>query len=270
MTYFQVLATFILPPMLILLAAAVLRRRRYAPAVWLPFAAVGLHVFLAVAYTTPWDNYLVATGVWWYDPRLVTGLRIGWVPIEEYVFFVLQTLMTGFWTVLLTRTEAIRVGPASSGRSLRLWSTLALAAVWAAAALGLVFDRTPLTYANLILVWALIPWMIQTAFGADILLKRRRTAAAGILLPTLYLWWVDSLAITAGTWTINPEKTTGLLVGSLPIEEMLFFLMTNVIIVCGITLILAPEARERLAEMQAKWGLDLIPLSKPVNSPGND
>ena len=45
--------------------------------------ALAAHVGMAVVYTTPWDNYLVATRVWWYDPALVTGLTLGWVPIEE-------------------------------------------------------------------------------------------------------------------------------------------------------------------------------------------
>ena len=55
---------------------------------------------IAVIYTTPWDNYLVATRVWYYDPRLVLGIRLWYVPIEEYTFFILQTFLTGtfaFW-----------------------------------------------------------------------------------------------------------------------------------------------------------------------------
>ncbi len=55
---------------------------------------------LAVVYTTPWDNYLVATRVWYYDPRLVLNIQLGFVPLEEYLFFILQTLLTGlfvFW-----------------------------------------------------------------------------------------------------------------------------------------------------------------------------
>ena len=58
---------------------------------------------IALLYTTPWDNYLVATGVWWYDPALVTGLTLGWVPIEEYTFFILQTLLAGLWLAFLAR-----------------------------------------------------------------------------------------------------------------------------------------------------------------------
>ena len=59
--------------------------------------AIGLHVLLAVVYTTPWDNYLVATNVWSYNRLLVSGVVLGWVPIEEYLFFVLETMLTGLW-----------------------------------------------------------------------------------------------------------------------------------------------------------------------------
>jgi lycopene beta-cyclase len=58
---------------------------------------------IAVAYTTPWDNYLVATGVWYYDPQLVLNRMIGYVPIEEYAFFILQAFLTGLFGVWLSR-----------------------------------------------------------------------------------------------------------------------------------------------------------------------
>ena len=51
----------------------------------------------AAAVTLSMHFHLVATQVWWYDPQLVTGLLIGWVPIEEYLFFILQPLLTGLW-----------------------------------------------------------------------------------------------------------------------------------------------------------------------------
>ena len=58
-------------------------------------------ILVAVTYTTPWDNYLVATGVWWYDENLVTGVTFGYVPIKEYTFFVVQTVLTGMWMIWL-------------------------------------------------------------------------------------------------------------------------------------------------------------------------
>ena len=93
MTYFGFLLRFLVVPILVFLAITYWDNRRNKQiagfrngrAVWI---AIAVHVVLAVVYTTPWDNYLVATGVWYYNPALVTGIVIGYVPIEEYTFFV--------------------------------------------------------------------------------------------------------------------------------------------------------------------------------------
>ncbi len=67
-------------------------------------ALVLASLFLAaLIYTTPWDNYLVATRVWYYDPRLVLNIIFGYVPLEEYLFFILQTLLAGLFTLWLWR-----------------------------------------------------------------------------------------------------------------------------------------------------------------------
>jgi len=95
MTYLQFLILFVCIP-LGLLGWRLRRRLRRLDLVML----VGLAV-IAVVCTTPWDNYLVATGVWSYDPRLVLNRTIGYVPIEEYVFFILQTFLTGFFGLWL-------------------------------------------------------------------------------------------------------------------------------------------------------------------------
>ncbi len=110
MTYFEILLIFILPPLVVLaifvpadLWRLLLRRERPSSRILLPYWSVALLVLIALVYTTPWDNYLVATYVWWYDPDLVTGLTIGYVPIEEYTFFIVQSLLTGLWTLAILR-----------------------------------------------------------------------------------------------------------------------------------------------------------------------
>ena len=258
MTYFQVLGVFILPPLLIL-AVVVPRdlwrwlRDRSSPVDWLPYLVILAHVVMALVYTTPWDNYLVATNVWWYDPALVTGVTIGWVPIEEYTFFILQTLLTGLWTLGLMRSITPQARQLSGGRHLRLWAGLGVAALWLVSTAVLISGWKPGTYLTLILSWALVPVFIQVVFGADILWANRKLLALAILPPTLYLWWVDSLALTDGTWVIDPVQTTGLAVGVIPLEEMVFFAMTNTIIGFGVTLMLSPIAQARAQEWQQRW-----------------
>jgi 15-cis-phytoene synthase / lycopene beta-cyclase len=54
------------------------------------------------------------------------------------------------------------------------------------------------------------------------------------MLPTLYLWIVDTFALQRGTWVINTATKTGLFVWPhLEIEEAIFFLVTNTLIVFG-------------------------------------
>ena len=255
MTYFGILAIFLLPPLLILIGWAVLRtglRRE-------EYLAIFAHVLIAVIYTTPWDNFLVATGVWWYDPNLVSGLTIGWVPIEEYTFFVLQTLLTGFWLSRVRRIFPDHKTETSRGAQAgRLVLILGAMSVWLVSTLGLFFGQQSLNYLTLILSWALIPVLIQVAIGGDVLLANWPALLAGLLPPTFYLWLADAVAIQSGTWTISSQQTTGLMLGQLPIEEMIFFFMTNLLIVNGMLLIFSPIVRERV---KLGWSHLLIRLA---------
>ena len=91
MTYARFLALFVGVPILVSawLLREDLRRRRFAPMLML----------LAVVYvaTTPWDNYAVAHGLWDFDPERIWGVRLIYLPLEEYLFFGLQTVLTGLW-----------------------------------------------------------------------------------------------------------------------------------------------------------------------------
>lgn len=56
-----------------------------------------------------------------------------------------------------------------------------------------------------------------------------------IILPTFYLWIVDTLALKRGTWTIESgTKLDWHLWKDLEIEEAVFFLLTNTLIVFGL------------------------------------
>jgi len=59
-------------------------------------SGLAIIIGLAVLYTTPWTNMMIPEGVWWYGDGAVIA-TIWHTPLEEYLFFVLQPLLTGFW-----------------------------------------------------------------------------------------------------------------------------------------------------------------------------
>jgi hypothetical protein len=58
---------------------------------------------------------------------------------------------------------------------------------------------------------------------------------------------MGALAIQSGTWTINLRQSLGLMIGGLlPVEEAVFFVLTNMLLVFGLVLALANESLHRL------------------------
>jgi lycopene beta-cyclase len=230
LSYLQFHLVFILPPLL-LLAATVRGPLRASGKNLRPLALIAV---IAFVYTTPWDNYLVWRGVWGYGTDRVIG-TIGYVPVEEYAFFLLQPLLTGLWTYhLLPRTrEAAPAGPRVR------W--IGAGAYGALAVLGfLLLGTTSGLYAGLILAWAAPVLAGQWLFAGEMIWRRRSLLLPAVAVPTLYLWAADATAIRMGIWEIADRYTVGLEVAGLPMEEALFFLVTNVLVVQGLLLFLFP------------------------------
>ena len=92
------------------------------------------------------------------------------------------------------------------------------------------------SYLGLILIWAVpflfLLWSLAYQFFVQLPLT---STLVPIALPTLYLWIVDTLALKRGTWVIETGTKTGwTLWPGLEIEEAIFFLLTNGMIVLGL------------------------------------
>jgi lycopene beta-cyclase len=232
MTYLQFHLVFILPPLLVLLLTSRESVRRLGPRA-LP--AIGGVLVLALAYTTPWDSELIRRGVWGYGPERVMG-TIGLIPIEEYMFFLLQPLVAGFWFYRLVPPGLADAPPPSAafrwGGTL-VFALLALAGVW-------FLQRREGTYLGMILAWAAPVLAAQWALAAGRIAAAPRAYLLGIGVPTLYLWFADAIAIRLGIWHISETQTLGIHFGWLPLEEATFFLATTVLCVQGLLLFLFP------------------------------
>jgi 15-cis-phytoene synthase/lycopene beta-cyclase len=88
LTYFGVHIYYTLPPILLLLVLLkpIITRTELNKLYTLSV--------IAFIYTTPWDNYIVSQSAWGYEDNRVLGV-VGYVPVEEYAFFIIQTVFTG-------------------------------------------------------------------------------------------------------------------------------------------------------------------------------
>ncbi len=202
---------------------------------------VALLCAIALVYTTPWDNYLVYREVWAYGADRIIG-TIGYVPVEEYLFFILQPILSGLWLLVVLDRLPPRVWPGDAQTIRRLGAFGGLL-ITAAGAVCLTSEST--FYLGLILAWA-GPVLAGQWYLAG---ERFATRAwsVGIAVPTVYLWIADRVAISDGIWSISTRYTVGWEPLGLPIEEAVFFLVTNALIVQGV--LMFDPLRQRIVEV---------------------
>lgn len=106
------------------------------------------------------------------------------------------------------------------------------------------------TYFALLLGWALPPIFLQWFAGWQWLNQHRRAWLLGILIPTIWLVVADSTALGV-VWTIAPNKSVGIFLGNIPLEEMIFFLLTNTLVAQSFLLLY--HARELTTHWRKKF-----------------
>ncbi len=113
MTYWQFHLAFNLPAFVLLLWLA---RRRMRAMHWKWIAALCGIVLLT---TAPWDNWAVHQRIWDFDWQRVTPVvvpfgGVTWrLPMEEYAFFVVETVMVALLTLLFLPVPSRAADPDS-------------------------------------------------------------------------------------------------------------------------------------------------------------
>ncbi|RLM56416.1 lycopene cyclase domain-containing protein [Halobellus sp. Atlit-31R] len=237
-TYLQFHFAFLIPAVMLLSATGFVSRSRisgvasWGRSSWRHYwAGVSIITVVALVYTTPWDNLLIAHGVWWYGAE-TTVATIWHAPLEEYLFIVVQPWLTALW---LSHLSFSPKWPSAS-RPVRS----RVAALGLAVALGIagwfLLGTDATFYLGSILTWAAPVLALQWVVGAPQLWARRRAVVLGTLVPTLYLCVADRIAIEYGIWILSEQYTTELYIAGLPVEEAMFFLVTNLFVVQGLVL----------------------------------
>ena len=197
-------------------------------------------ITIAVASTIPWDSYLIRTGVWSYPSNVILGPTILDIPLEEVFFFIIQTFNTTLLYLILNKpilypVYLVKEKKGDKWKYIKIVGQL-VAALTIKKAIDWVRDGGEKTYLGLILVWAAPFLFLLWSLAYQFLVQLPPTSTIlPIALPTVYLWVVDTLALKRGTWVIESGTKTGwTLWPNLEIEESIFFLLTNCLIVFGL------------------------------------
>lgn len=229
MTYLRFHWIFNLPLLLVLYLTG--WRHAWSPGEMLALAGV---VLAAVVFTTPWDNIAVKRGIWDF-PAGKYSRRILYLPVEEYLFFVLQSVnvMTAIHALFWLHPDWHVA--ARTSISPFMWLCLA-GSVPAWILIGLELRRWgrrvgPRSNYALHLVWFLpviyVQWLIApSVLGGHAGLLALVTCAFG-----LYYTIADFIAVCAGLWFFDDKQITGWkLLRRLPWEEIAFFFLTSLLV----------------------------------------
>ncbi|KAI1000609.1 Bifunctional lycopene cyclase/phytoene synthase [Podosphaera aphanis] len=195
-------------------------------------------ITIAVLSTIPWDSYLIRHKIWTYPDHVTIGLTFFLIPVEEIFFFVIQTYNTALIYLLLNRPLFHpRYLRKNSGNTYFIRYIIQSTIVLLFTTAVVLFKRGGEgTYLSLILLWALPFVFLLWSLSSKFLINLPYTSTIiPIAIPTLYLWVVDTIALRRGTWSIENGTKLGIhLWPGLEIEEAIFFLITNVLVVFGL------------------------------------
>lgn len=102
----------------------------------------------------------------------------------------------------------------------------------------------PDAYLRYELFWALPVIAVQWLAAARELWRWRRLLVVTVTFATLYLAVCDAFALGHGIWRVDPRRVVGVYAGPLPLEEFVFYFITNVMAAQGFVMI-AGFLRER-------------------------
>ncbi len=113
-------------------------------------------------------------------------------------------------------------------------------------------------YLPFLLIWALPVVALQWLVGWRYLWRERRHWPWIVAGLGAYFWLADAVAIAAGVWSFDERSLIGLYLGPVPIEEILFYLLTSAMVVQGFVLFQAAMADKEAIRERFRQRIDAL------------
>jgi len=99
------------------------------------------------------------------------------------------------------------------------------------------------TYFLHLVGWTAPIFAIQWIMVRPILRRNLREVLLASLISTVFFSVIDSFAVRAGIWFFDPRMILGIHLGPLPVEEVLFFFLTSLLVSQSLVMLLPPGYR---------------------------
>ena len=204
---------------------------------------------IVVAFTSPWDNWAVAKGIWDFPPERVR-FRIGRLPVEEYAFFVIQSVEVMLLSWIFLRWMAPPQSappPRWIGDPQVMRQLCFLLVIWVG--FGVALKEWPRRERRIHYAWHLFFWFIPVVLIQWIVAGPMLLAYAwNVFLPTFligsYLCLADWYAIGQGIWYFDEKQITSKKIGGvMPWEEAAFFYITSLLVAQTFLILLPAKFR---------------------------
>lgn len=71
----------------------------------MPWSAMGVTLLVTLALTAVFDNVIIGVGLVAYDESLISGVKIGIAPIEDFAYTVSVVVIVSCFSVLAKRSN---------------------------------------------------------------------------------------------------------------------------------------------------------------------
>jgi lycopene beta-cyclase len=102
------------------------------------------------------------------------------------------------------------------------------------------------TYGVFELGWGVPVIAVQWIAGRKVLFAQWRTLTVSVALASIYLSVTDGIALSQHIWTLHGNRIVGVRIGDVPVEEIVFFVLTNCMVVQSILLVRAFLRRKQV------------------------